>query len=381
MKFDFSEEELMLRQQVRKFAQEKVGPLMAGHEEVESPEVVAKLTKAIGKQGLCTLFVSKEYGGTGVRSVPICIVREELAKVSPSADGMFAELGLGTFGISVAGTKEQQSKYLPMVAKGKLLATFALTEPDAGSDVSAISTIAKLIDNHYVLNGEKAFASVAGVADFYTIFAKTDPSKGRKGISAFIVERGTQGVEIGPIPMISGPPEYTIKLTNCAIPKENLIGQEGDGWAISLGTLNVFRTTVGAAALGMAEAAFSEAFSYAKQRIAFGQPIANFQAIQFKLADMATRIEASRWLVYHAAYLRDEGKLPRHIKYASMAKLFATETLGYVVDEAVQIHGGWGLTKGFKVEHLFREARLCRIYEGTSEIQRLTIFNEISRGY
>jgi len=381
MRFEFTEEENMLRQQVRQLAEQKIAPISAMGEEEESKEVASQLIKAIAEQGLCALFVPEEYGGAGVKSVPICIVREELSKVSGQADGLFAELGLGTFGITVVGKEDQKRSYLPRVARGELLATFALTEPNAGSDVAGIQAAARRVDNHYILNGEKAFASVAGLADIYTIFAKTDPAKGRKGISAFIVEAGTPGVEIGRMPIIAGPPEFTITLTDCQVPEEHLIGEEGDGWNIALGTLDVFRVTVGAAALGMAQAAFEEALNYAKKRIAFGQPIANFQAIQFKLADMATEIEAARWLVYRAAHLRDEGILPRTLKYASMAKLFATEVAWRVTDQAVQIHGGWGVTKGFKVERLLRETRMARIYEGTSEIQRLTIYREIDRGY
>ena len=378
---EFTEEEEMLREQVRRLAREKIAPLSAIGEEEESREIAGQMIRAIGEQGLCTLFVPVGYGGVGVKALNVCIVREELSKVSSQADMLYSELGIATYGISLEGSEEQRKKYLPRVAKGEMLASFALTEPNAGSDVAGIEATARKVNDHYILNGEKAFASVAGLADLYIIFAKTDPEKGRKGISAFAVETGTPGVAIGRMPIMAGLPEYNITLNECRLPRVSLVGEEGDGWKIAFGTLDTFRVTVGAAFLGLAQAAFEEAFNYAQKRVAFGQSIASFQTTQFKLADMATEIEAARWLVYRAAYLRDEGKLPRSIKYASMAKLFATEVAWRVADEAVQIHGGWGVTKGVKVERLLREARLPRIYEGTSEIQRMTIYRELERGY
>jgi alkylation response protein AidB-like acyl-CoA dehydrogenase len=297
------------------------------------------------------------------------------------ADVLYAELGLATCGITLQGSESQKRKYLPRVARGEILGSFALTEPNAGSDVAALQTRAQKRGNSYVLNGEKTFATLAGLADLYLIFAKTDPEKGRKGISAFLVESGTPGVEIAKMDMMAGGPEYSIALSDCSLPGESLLGKEGQGWNIAFGTLDIFRATVGAAMLGLAQAAFEEAFTYARQRVAFGQPIATFQAIQFKLADMATEIEAARWLVYRAAHLKDEGKMARTIQFASMAKLFATEVAWRAADEAVQIHGGSGVTRGVKVERLLRESRLPRIYEGTSEIQRLTIYRELERGF
>ncbi|MDO8957000.1 MAG: acyl-CoA dehydrogenase family protein [Deltaproteobacteria bacterium] len=377
MEFEFSEEEKILRQQVRKFAREKIEPLTAKVEETEN--VGPQLVKMMGEQGLYTMFVPEEYGGIGLKVVRICIVREELCKVSSQADMAFTYGGLGTYGITYAGNEQQKKKYLPRVVKGEMVGAFALTEPDAGSDVAAMRCTARLDGDHYILNGEKIFITFSDVAGFWLTFAKTDPSKGRKGISLFIIDHPTPGVEMKRFPIIAGLPEISLVFTDCKVPRENLVGAEGDGWDIALGaTLNTFRVTVGAAALGMAEAAFEEAYKYAQKRIAFGQPIINNQAIQFKLADMATEIEAARWLVYRAAYLRDKGT-PRTIKNASMAKLFATEVASRVTDEAIQIHGGYGLCKEYKVERLFREARMARIYEGTSEIQRLTIARELIR--
>jgi alkylation response protein AidB-like acyl-CoA dehydrogenase len=377
MIIEFSPEEEMLREQVRKFAKEKVLPLTAKVEETEN--VGPQLVKLIGEQGLYSMFVPEEYGGVGVKVVNICICREELCKVSGQADLAFTYGGLGTYGITYAGNEHQKRKYLTKVVKGEMVGAFALTEPCAGSDVAAMRTTARREGDYYVLNGEKIFITFSDVAKFWLTFAKTDPSKGRKGISMFIVDVPTLGVEMKRFPILAGLPEINLVFTDCKVPKENLVGKEGDGWDIALGaTLNTFRITVGAAALGMAEAAFEEAYHYAQKREAFGQPIGHFQAIQFKLADMATEIEAARWLVYRAAYLRDKGA-PRLLKMASMAKLFASEVAWRVTDEAVQIHGGYGLCKEFKVERLFRETRMVRIYEGTSEIQRLTIARELMK--
>lgn len=381
MRFEFTEEETMLRNQIRRLANEKIAPLSELGEEVESREIAGQMMQIIGEQGACGLMVPEEFGGVGINTVGLCIVREELSKISSLADLLYAELGLACFGITMAGSPEQKQKYLPRITRGELLGSFALTEPDAGSDVAALRTRARREGGDYLLNGEKTFASVAGIADFYMILAKTDPDGGTKGISAFVVDAGTPGVHISKFDMMAGMPEYSITLEDCRIPAGQLIGSEGDGWNIIFSTLGTFRVTVGAAMLGLAQAAFDEAFQYAQERTAFGQPIGAFQSTQFKLTDMATEIEAARWLVYRAAYLKDEGKVSLTIKHASMAKLYATEMASRVADQAVQIHGGLGVTKGVKVERLYREARLPRIYEGTSEIQKLTIYREMKKGY
>jgi acyl-CoA dehydrogenase len=389
MRFEFTEEEIMLREQIRRLTKEKIAPLSEKGEEIESFEIARPMIRAIGEQGACCLLVPEEYGGVGVSAVGACIVREELSKVSSQADLLFAELGLASYGITMAGSPLQKQKYLPRVAKGELLGSFALTEPNAGSDVAAISTRAHKDGDYYVLNGEKVYASVAGLADFYLILAKTDPAKGRKGISAFVVDAGTPGVHISRMEMMAGIPEYSITLEDCKVPAGQLVGTEGDGWNIIFSTLGTFRVTVGAAMLGLAQAAYEEAMKYAMHREAFGKPLSDFQATQFKLADMAVEIEAARWLIYRAAHLRDEGNRKAsakssdhsHIKFVSMAKLFATEMACRVADQAVQIHGGSGVTKGVKVERLYREARLPRIYEGTSEIQRMTIFRELAKEF
>ncbi len=396
MRFEFTEEEIMLRDQIRRLTREKIAPLSDKGEEIESPEIAGQMIRAIGEQGACGLMVPEEYGGVGVSAVGLCIVREELSKVSSQADLLVAELGLASYGITIAGSLHQKKKYLTRVAKGEVMGSFALTEPNAGSDVAAISTRALRDGGYYVLNGEKVYASAAGLADFYLILAKTDPAKGRKGISAFVVDAGTPGVHISKMEMMAGIPEYSITLEDCKAPVEQLVGAEGDGWNIIFATLGTFRVTVGAAMLGLAQAAYEEAMKYAMHREAFGKPLSAFQATQFKLADMAVDIEAARWLIYRAAHLRDEGSRlsavsatadslktfdHRNIKYVSMAKLFATEMACRVADQAVQIHGGSGVTRVVKIERLYREARMPRIYEGTSEIQRLTIFRELAKEF
>jgi alkylation response protein AidB-like acyl-CoA dehydrogenase len=375
MIIEFSPEEEMLRKQIRRFVQEKITSFTAKGEETEN--LGPQLVKMIGEQGLYKIFVPEEYGGVGVKVVSICIGREEFCKVSGQADLAFIYGGLGTYGLTYAGNEQQKRKYLPKVARGEMVGAFALTEPSAGSDVAAMRMTARKDGDHYVLNGEKIFITFSDVAKFWLVFAKTDPAQGRKGISMFVIDVPAPGAEIRRFPVLAGLPEINLVFTDCKIPKENLVGKEGDGWDIALGgSLNTFRITVGAAALGMAEGALEESYRYLQKREAFGQTLAAYQALQFKLADMATEIEAARWLVYRAAYLRDQG-VPHNLKMASMAKLFATEVAGRVTDEAVQIHGGYGLCKEYKVERLFREARMARIYEGTSEIQRLTIAREV----
>lgn len=378
MHFEFTEEERMIREQIKQVSEKKIALLVEYDEENENQELARNLIKILGDLGVCGYMVPEEYGGAGINPVGICIVREEVSKVSSQADQFFAELGLSSYGMTTMGSEYLKNKYLPKVAKGELLGSFALTEPNAGSDVAAIRTKADKDGSHYILNGEKIFASVAGLADYYLIVAKTDPSKGKKGISAFVVDAGTPGVQVSKFEVMAGIPEYSIVLDDCKIPQETLVGSEGDGWDIVFNTLGTFRVTVGAAALGLAQAALDEAMKYSQIREAFGRPLAGFQATQFKLAEMATEIEAARWLVYRAAHLNSNGE--NSMKYSSMAKLFSTEMAGRVADQAVQIHGGNGVTRGCKVERLYREARLPRIYEGASEIQKMVIFRSLGKG-
>jgi acyl-CoA dehydrogenase len=303
----------------------------------------------------------------------LCVVREHLSYESSLADLMFAMQGLGSFPLALGGKPAIKDRLLPLVKAGKAIAAFAITEPEAGSDASAIKTSARREGDQYVVDGEKTFISNAGLANFYTVFAKTDASKGSKGMSAFVVERDTPGFEFeGKIELISPHPIGRISFDGCRVPAENLLGEEGEGFKIAMTTLDTFRPTVGAAACGLASRALDEALGYSKKRVQFGRKIAEHQAIQMKIAEMATELDAARLLVYRAAWKKDSGA-ERITLEAAMAKLYATESAQRIVDAAVQVHGGAGVVRGSVVEHLYRDVRALRIYEGTSEIQKLVI--------
>jgi len=308
-----------------------------------------------------------------VQARDLCILREELARGSALADTMFAMQALGSYPITIAGSEEQKQRYLPPIARGEAIAAFALTEPQAGSDLSSMETRAVSRGGEYRLTGVKCFISNAGLAQTYTVFALTDPEKKTKGISAFVVEANTPGFVLKErTPLLSPHPIGVIAFEDCRVPRTQLLGQEGEGLKIALTTLDTLRCTVGAAAVGLAQRALEEAVQYSRKRRQFGQALAEFQATQFKLADMATELEASRLLVYQAAWARDHNQSDLKQK-SSMAKLYATEAAQRIVDQALQIHGGMGVVVGTPVEQLYRDVRALRIYEGTSEIQRLVI--------
>lgn len=375
MDFNFTPAEEDLRRRVRKMAVEELAPLAPQVD--ESDDVSWEVVKIMAREKLFGYIAPKEYGGHGVRVTNICIVREELSRACAQADTTFAMNGLGGYPIVLAGSEEQKRRYLPPLATGQKLGSFALTEPDSGSDVAAMKTVAVRQGDAYILNGMKRFVSQTGAAHIYSVFAKTDPQARSRGISAFVVEEGTPGFSTQRrLKLLAAHAIGEPLFEDCRIPAANLLGKEGDGMKIALSTLDVFRTTVGAAVMGLALAGYDEALNYAQRRFAFGQPLAEFQATQFKIADMATTIDAARLLIYRAAWLKDQGQ-ERVILEASMAKLFATEVAQRVIDEALQIHGGMGVVKGMPIERLFREVRAARIYEGTSEIQRLTIAREI----
>lgn len=306
------------------------------------------------------------------------IIREALSYSSSLADLAFVMQGLGTYAISLAGTEHVRDFWLERAANGKAIAAFALTEPDAGSDVAALKTTAQRDGDTYVINGRKRFISNAGLADFYTVFARTGTREdGRAEISAFIVSARMAGFSVAKrTEMIAPHPIGELEFKDCRVPAEDMIGNQGDGLRLALQTLDVFRASVGAAACGMARRALDESVSYAKSREQFGKPLAAHQLIQEKLADMATELDAARLLVYRAAYLKDAGA-EASTREASEAKLFATEAAARIVDQAVQIHGGTGLIRGSVVERLYRDVRALRIYEGTSEIQKLVIANQL----
>jgi acyl-CoA dehydrogenase len=318
--------------------------------------------------------------GTRLDLRTICLIRERLAYSSALADAAFVMQGLGTYAISQAAPEYVRDFWLSRAAQGKAIAAFALTEPEAGSDVAAIKTTARRDGDAYVIDGNKRFISNAGIADFYTVFARTGTREdGRPQLSAFVVSPRMPGFSVVErIAMMAPHPIGEIKFSECRVPAEDMVGNEGDGFRLAMETLDVFRSSVGAAACGMAERALNEALQYARSRRQFGRLLAEHQLVQEKLADMATELDAARLLVYRAAYLRDTTD-DRVTREASEAKLFATEAACRIVDSAVQIHGGAGLVQGSIVERLYRDIRALRIYEGTSEIQKLIIASQLLR--
>jgi acyl-CoA dehydrogenase len=333
--------------------------------------LIARLAEA----GLLRHAVPAAYGGIherlDVRS--LCLARETLARFASLADFAFAMQGLGSGAISLFGTEDQRRAYLPAVARGGKIAAFALSEREAGSDVAAITTTAEPDGAGFVLNGAKTWISNAGIADFYVTFARTGEAPGAKGLSAFIVDAATPGLEIAERTLLIAPhPLATLRFENCPVPRAQLLGEPGQGFEIAMATLDVFRPTVGAAALGFARRALDEALARASSRQLFGGPLAELQMIQAKLADMALSIDAAALLVYRAAWAKDAGA-GRITREAAMAKLYATEAAQRVIDNAVQIHGALGIVAGHPVERLYREIRALRIYEGASEVQQVVI--------
>jgi alkylation response protein AidB-like acyl-CoA dehydrogenase len=319
-----------------------------------------------------------EYGGAGaaIDTRAICLIRETLARYSGLADFAFAMQGLGSGAISLFGSAAHKARYLPQVAAGRAIAAFALSEPDAGSDVAAMACAATRDADDYVLDGEKTWISNGGIADFYVVFARTGELPGARGISAFIVDAGTPGLEIAErIDVIAPHPLARLRFAGCRVPAAQRIGAAGQGFKVAMATLDVFRTSVAAAALGLARRALDEALARAVARKMFGKTLADFQLTQAKLAQMATGIDAAALLTYRAAWLRDGGA--RVTKEAAMAKLTATETAQQVIDAALQMFGGLGVVSGQPVESLYREIRALRIYEGASEVQQLIIAREL----
>ena len=377
MDFAFTPEQQALKDSTRRLAEERIAPI--AEEADESPTVHRGLMAILAESELLRHTVPEEYGGFGIKVANLCIIREELARVSAQADTNFIMQGLGSFPITLGGTHEQKARYLPAVARGESIAAFALTEPLAGSDVVSMSTEAVPDGDDWVLNGRKKFISQAGDATTYAVFAKTDPGQGSRSLSAFIVEQGTPGFDDSRrLDLMAAHPIGEPAFEDCRIPQGNLIGERGQGLRLALGTLDTFRTTVAAAAIGMGVAAYDAALDYARNRPMFGQQLSDFQATQFKLADMAVSLDAARLLAQRAAWLKDSGR-ETIIKEASFAKLFATEAASRIVNEAVQIHGGAGLEKGNRVERLYREVRALTIYEGASEVQRQTIARQLLR--
>ncbi len=343
------------------------------HGEVDAAcrELVAKL----GRAGWLRYVVGgTDYGGAhhGIDTRAVCLLREILARHSGLADFAFAMQGLGSGAITLHGTEAQKKRYLTRVANGEAIAAFALSEPESGSDVAAMTCTARASDDEYVLDGEKTWISNGGIADFYVVFARTGEAPGARGISAFVVDAGMQGFEIVErIEVIAPHPLARIRFTNCRLPKACLLGTPGQGFKVAMQTLDIFRTSVAAAALGFARHAVDEALSRATTRPLFNKTLADFQITQVKIAEMATGVDTSALLTYRAAWLRDQGQ--NVTREAAMAKMTSTETAQRVIDSAVQIWGGCGVVSGHPVEKLYREIRALRIYEGATEVQQLII--------
>jgi acyl-CoA dehydrogenase len=370
-----SPEEKAYKAYCRKFAREKLIPLSEKYGETD--EIPQEMIQAMAEAGFFKLILPADLGGKGLKVLPICLAREEMAGVYCPADVTLAMQGLGSYPIYMAGNKMQKEKFLRKIGAGELLTTYALTEPEAGSDVNSIKSEAKVTRDGFVLNGMKRFISNGQAAHMAVAFARTPLPDNPRALSAFIVEKSRPGFTVHRRLKLMAPHDSTeLKFDNCRIPKENLLGELGQGHAIAMGTLDVFRMTVGAAAVGIGQAALDASINYAKKRIQFNTPLSKFQGIQFKLAEMATELDAARGLVYRAAILRDQGE-PNLTRQAAMAKWYATEVAFRIADQGVQIHGGVGVLQGSVVERLFREIRALRIYEGTTEIQKLIIAHSL----
>ena len=372
-----TDEHHAIRDMVRDFATKEIAPKSA--EVDHNARFPEETFKELGKLDLLGLLVPSEYGGAGADYRSYAIAVEEISRACGSTGLSYAaHCSLGTNPIKLFGTDEQKKKWLPKLASGEYLGCWALTEPGTGSDAAAQKTTAKREGDHWVLNGTKQFITNATHADVAIIMAMTDPSAGRKGISAFVVEKGTNGFWVSKVEKklgMRGSPTASLTMENCKIPAGNILGQPGEGYKQALITLEGGRISIGALALGIAQAALDSALTYAKQREAFGQPIGKFQFIQGYLADMATQIHAARLLIYHAAWMKDHGQ--RVTLEGSQAKLFASEIASRACNLCIQIHGGYGYVEDFPAERFLRDAKLCEIGEGTSEIQRLVIARQL----
>ncbi len=371
----FSSDHRALAARMAEFAEREI-EVRAGDDEGDVDEALRGYVLLLAENDLLRYAVAAPGQAFDLRS--FCIIRETLSYSSSLADLAFVMQGLGTYAISLAATEHVRDFWLARAANGKAIAAFALTEPDAGSDVAALKTTARREDDAYIIDGRKRFISNAGVADFYTVFVRTGTREdGRAEISAFIVSARMPGFAVAErTEMIAPHPIGELEFKGCKVPAEDMIGVPGDGLRLSLQTLDMFRASVGASACGMARRALDESVLHAKSREQFGRPLSGHQLIQEKLADMATEFDAARLLVYRAAYLKDTGAATS-TREASEAKLFASEAAGRIIDQAVQIHGGIGLVRGTVVERLYRDVRALRIYEGTSEIQKLVIANQL----
>ncbi|MDO4543409.1 MAG: acyl-CoA dehydrogenase [Clostridia bacterium] len=377
MNFNLSKEHSLLKTMYESFAENEVKPLASEVDEQERFPV--ETVEKLGRYGLMGIPFPKEYGGQGGDTLAYIMAVEELSKVCGTTGVIVsAHTSLCCNPIYEFGTEQQKKKYLPTLLSGKKVGAFGLTEPNAGTDAAGQQTKAVLVGDNYILNGSKIFITNAGHAEVFIIFAMTDKSQGTRGISAFIVEKGFEGFSIGREEKkmgIRGSSTCELIMENCIVPKENLLGALGKGYGIAMKTLNGGRIGIAAQALGIGEGALKEAIAYVKERKQFGKRISQFQNTQFSIADMHTRLEAAKWLVYAAAMKKDEGA--DYAKDAAMAKLFASETATFVTQRCVQLYGGYGYTREYPVERMMRDAKITEIYEGTSEVQRMVIASSL----
>ena len=380
MNFELTNDQKMLQSEVRKFAENELAPLAP---EIDvSGEFPKESIKKLAELGLLGIFVPEKYGGSEFDFVSLAIAIEEISRACASTGVIVAvNNSLTAYPILQFGTEEQKQKYLPLLCSGKKIGAMGITEPNAGSDVAAMETTAKLEGDHYILNGTKRFITNGGEAGIFIVFAYTNKELKHKGMSAFIVDRESPGFSLGnheDLMGIRATANCELIFEDCKVPKENLLGEEGQGFYICMNTLDVSRIDIGAQAVGISQAALDEAVKYSKERVAFGKPICKFEMIQNMLAEMATQIHAARLLVYNAAWCKDAG-IKRFSKEAAMAKYYAANIAVDVTRKAVQIFGGYGYSKDYTVERLYRDAKILELYEGTSEIQKVVIASELLR--
>ena len=377
MYFELTEEQKMIRQAARDFAQTELKPGVIERDEYQ--KFPAEQVKMLGELGFLGMMVSPEYGGSGMDAISYVLAMEELSKVDASTSVVVSvNNSLVCYGLEKYGNDFQKEKYLIPLAKGEKIGAFCLSEPEAGSDATSQKTTAVDMGDHYLLNGVKNWITNGNSASTYLVIAQTNPENKHNGINALIVERGMEGFEIGTKENkmgIRGSDTHSLMFTDVKVPKDNRIGEDGFGFKFAMNTLEGGRIGIAAQALGIASGAYELALNYSKERKAFGKTIADLQATQFKLADMATEIEAARLLCLKAAWLKDQGQ--PYAQASSMAKLYASEVAMRTTVEAVQIHGGYGFVKEYHVERLMRDAKITQIYEGTSEIQRIVISREV----
>ncbi len=373
MDYLLTEEQKMIKDLAHKIAEEKIRPVAAKYD--ISEEYPWEVLKVMGESDMFGLFIPEEYGGFANSTMNLCLATEEFSRACGGIAVCYAASALGTIPIVLFGTDEQKKKYLPALASGKRVAAFAITEPEAGSDASGIKTVAKKVGNHYILNGLKHFITNGGDAETYVVIAMTDKTKGARGASAFIVEKGTPGFTFGKKEDkfgIRASSTRELIFTDCKIPVENLLAKEGMGFIVTMRTFDMSRPGVAAQALGIAQGALELAVKYVHERVQFGKAISSFQGIQWMLADMATEVEAARGLVYSTARMVDAG-IKDVAKESAMAKMYASDVAMKVTVDALQLFGGYGYMKDYPIEKYVRDAKITQIYEGTNQVQRSII--------